>query len=204
MGSTQQFFAVGNFTFAAGGSSDLDVSSQVTWNSSNPGAATIDNSGNTTTVAPGTTTISATSCDGITSGSATLIVTPVAPQTLKITPAAPTIATGTTTLFTALELLSDGTTQPLQGTITWTSGTTTTATIDANSGIALGIAVGTSTITATESGTGFTGTATLTVQAAAARFAYIANKQGNGVGGALGLGPSPSTQSMHLPALSQR
>jgi len=187
-GGSQSFFAIGNFTFAAGGSGNLNVSSQVTWNSSNTDAATIDNSGNITTVAPGTTTITATSCDGVTSGSATLIVGPAAPQSLQLTPAAPTIATGNTTLFTALELLSDGSTQPLQGTIAWGSATTTTATIDANSGIALGIAVGTSTITATESGTGFTGTATLTVQAAAARFAYIANKQGNGVGGALGAG----------------
>jgi hypothetical protein len=47
-GSSQQFFAVGNFTFAAGGTSDRDVSSQVTSNSSNTGAATIDDNGNDT------------------------------------------------------------------------------------------------------------------------------------------------------------
>ena len=180
LGSTQQFTAIGNFTFASGGSGDLDVSASPTfWNSSNTDVATVDNTGNATTVGTGTTTITATSCDGITIGQATFIVGATAPQTLKITPAAPTIATGTTILFTAVELLSDGSTQPLQGTVTWTSVTTTTATIDASSGVALGIAAGTSTITATESGTGFTGTATLTVQAAVARFAYVADAQGS-------------------------
>src|SRR5882762_5957233 len=181
LGSSQSFLAIGNFTFAAGGPpGNLDVSSQVTWNSSNMAVATIDTSGNAATVGTGTTTITATSCDGIMVGTATLIVGAAAPQSLQISPAAPTISTGTTTLFTAVELLSDGTTQPLTGAVTWTSGTTTTATIDLSTGVALGLAIGTSTITATEAGTGFTGTATLTVQAAAARFAYVANGSGGG------------------------
>jgi 6-phosphogluconolactonase (cycloisomerase 2 family)/uncharacterized protein YjdB len=178
LGLSQSFVAIGNFTFAAGGSGDLDVSGQVTWNSSNTNVATIDSSGNATSVGPGSTNITATSCDGIMVGKTTLIVGAAAPQTLQISPAAPTINTGTTTLFTALELLSDGTTQPLTGAVTWTSGTTTAATIDANTGVALGLAVGTSTITATEAGTGFSGTTTLTVQAATARFAYVADAQG--------------------------
>ena len=180
LGSSQSFVADGNFTFAAGGSGDLDVSSQVSWNSSNTNVATIDNTGNATTVGTGSTTITATSCDGVMVGQATLVVGAAAPQSLQISPAAPTINAGTTTLFTALELLSDGTTQPLQGAVTWTSDTTTTATIDAKTGVALGLAIGTATITATEAGTGFTGTATLTVQAAAARFAYVANGSGGG------------------------
>src|SRR6266403_1722562 len=181
LGSSQSFLAIGNFTFAAGGPpGNLDVSSQVTWNSSNMAVATIDTSGNATTVGTGTTTITATSCDGIMVGTATLIVGAAAPQGLQLSPAAPTISTGTTTLFTAVELLSDGTTQPLTGAVTWTSSTTTTATIDLNTGVALGLAIGTSTITATEAGTGFTGTATLTVQAATARFAYVANGSGGG------------------------
>jgi 6-phosphogluconolactonase (cycloisomerase 2 family) len=185
LGSSQSFFAIGNFTFAAGGTSNLDVSSQVTWNSSNMAVATIDTSGNATTVGTGTTTITATSCDGIMVGSATLIVSPAAPQGLLLSPATPTISTGTTTLFTAVELLSDGTTQALTGAVTWTSSTTTTATIDVNTGVALGLAVGTSTITATEAGTGFTGTTTLTVQAATARFAYVGNGSGNGGAGSI-------------------
>jgi 6-phosphogluconolactonase (cycloisomerase 2 family) len=190
-GSTVQFTAVGNFTFAAGGTSDLDVSSQVTWASSNTNVATIDNTGNATTVGTGgPINITATSCDGITVGTATLTVGPAAATSLAITPATINISTGTTTLFTAMEMFSDGTTHPPANPVTWTSDTTTVATIDPNSGVALGVTASTSaiTITATESTSGFTGTASLTVKAAVARFAYIGNIQGKGVGGALGGG----------------
>lgn len=182
LGGSQSFFAIGNFTFAAGGTSDLDVSSQVTWASSNTAVATIDNTGNATAVGTGSSSITATSCDGITVGTATLIVGPAAATSLAITPATITISTGTTTLFTAMELFSDGSTHPLSNPVTWSSGTTTVATIDANSAVALGVTAGTSTITATETVSGFTGTAALTVQAAAARYAYIANIEGNGTG----------------------
>jgi 6-phosphogluconolactonase (cycloisomerase 2 family) len=190
-GSTVQFTAIGNFTFAAGGTSNLDVSSQVTWASSNTAIATVDNTGNATAVGPGgPINITATSCDGITVGTAILTVGPAAATSLVITPATITISTGTTTLFTAMEMFSDGTTHPPANPVTWSSGTTTVATIDPNSGVALGVTASTPaiTITATESTSGFTGTASLTVQAATARFAYIANIQGNGVGGALGSG----------------
>jgi 6-phosphogluconolactonase (cycloisomerase 2 family)/uncharacterized protein YjdB len=189
IGASQPFLAIGNFTFASGGSSQLDVSSQVTWASTNKSVATIDSTGNATAVAPGSTTITATSCDGITVGNATLTVGTPPTTTLVITPATITISTGTTTLFTAMEKLSNGTTQPPVNPVTWSSGTTTVATIDPNSAVALGITAGTSTITATETVSGFTGAATLTVQAAAARFAFIANVQGNGTGtGTFGAG----------------
>jgi 6-phosphogluconolactonase (cycloisomerase 2 family) len=186
-GATQSFVADGNFTFASGGTSDLDVSSQVTWASSKPAVATIDNTGNATAVGPGTTTITATSCDGIMVGTATLTVGTPPTTTLVITPATITISTGTTTLFTAMEKLSNGTIQPIPpGTVvTWSSGTTAVATIDPTSAVALGITAGTSTITATETVSGFTGTATLTVQAAAARFAYVGNGSGNGGSGSI-------------------
>jgi 6-phosphogluconolactonase (cycloisomerase 2 family) len=187
LGGSQSFLAIGNFTFAAGGSGNLDVSSQVTWNSSNTNVATIDTSGNATAVGTGFSNITATSCDGITVGQAVLTVGPPVATSLAITPLTITISTGTTTLFTAMEMLSNGTTQPIPtGTaVTWSSGTTTVATIDPNSGVALGITAGTSTITATEPASGFTGTATLTVQAAAARFAYVANGLGNNSAGSI-------------------
>jgi len=192
LGSTVQFTAIGNFTFASGGTSNLDVSSQVTWASSNTAVATVDNTGNATAVAPGgPINITATSCDGLTVGTAKLTVGAPAATSLVVTPAKITISTGTTTLFTAMEMLSNGTTQPPANPVTWSSGTTTVATIDPNSGVALGVTASASavTITATESTSGFTGTAALTVQAATARFAYIANIQGNGTGtGTFGAG----------------
>jgi 6-phosphogluconolactonase (cycloisomerase 2 family) len=183
LGASQSFLADGNFTFASGGSSDLDVSSQVTWASSKPAVATIDNTGKATAVGPGSTNITATSCDGVMVGTATLTVGGVVATSLVITPATITISTGTTTLFTAMEKLSDGTTRPTANPVTWSSGTTTVATIDASSAVALGITAGTSTITATETIPGLTGTATLTVQAATARFAYIANGKTGSISG---------------------
>jgi trimeric autotransporter adhesin len=180
LGSSVQFTAIGNFTFATGGSSNLDVSSQVTWASSNTAVATIDNTGNATAVGPGgPINITATSCDGITVGTAALTVGPAVATSLVITPATITISTGTTTLFTAMELFSDGSTQAPANPVTWSSDTTAVATIDPNSAVALGITAGTSTITAAESVSSFTGTATLTVQAATARFAYVANTSGS-------------------------
>jgi len=202
-GTPVTFVADGNFTFAAGGSGDLDVSADPTifWNSTNTAVATIDNTGNATTVGQGTTTISATSCDGITVGSTTLTVTAAAANGLVITPTTITISTGTTTLFTAMETLSGGGTQPPQNPITWSSGTTGVATIDLNSGVALGVTAGSSTITATEAALSLTGTATLTVQAAAARFAYVANNIGPSSGGGSISGYTATPSSASLGAL---
>ncbi|HET7105504.1 MAG TPA: beta-propeller fold lactonase family protein [Candidatus Acidoferrum sp.] len=187
--ATQAYTAAGHFTLASGSASDFDVSSQVTWNSSNTNVATIDNTGHATTTGVGSTTITATSCDGLTVGTATLLVASPAADSLLVAPATITISTGTTTLFTVMEKLANGTIQALPpGTVVaWSSDTSTVATVDANSGVALGVAAGTANIIASSTGLN-PGAAVLTVQAATARFAYIANKQGNGVGGALGAG----------------
>ena len=69
-GYTQQFTAIG--TFSDGGTKDL--TSEVTWTSSDIAKATIDARGLATSVAPGEATIKATS--GSTTGSTTLIVNP--------------------------------------------------------------------------------------------------------------------------------
>ncbi|HET6931988.1 MAG TPA: beta-propeller fold lactonase family protein [Candidatus Acidoferrum sp.] len=183
---TQAYAAAGHFTLAAGGASDFDISSQVTWDSSDKTVATIDGSGNATTVGPGSTTITATSCDGITVGMATLLVTSPVVDSLVVVPAAITISTGSTTLFTVMEKLPDNTIQALPpGTVVaWSSDATTTATVDPNSGVALGVAAGTAHIIASSTGLN-SGTATLTVQAATARFAYIANGLGDNNNGSI-------------------
>lgn len=176
---TQTYAAAGHFTLAAGSASDFDVSSQVTWSSSNTNVATIDNTGHATTAGVGSTTITATSCDGLTVGTATLLVTSPAADSLLVAPATITISTGTTTLFTVMEKLANGTIQALPpGTVVaWSSDTTSIATVDPNSGVALGVAAGTANIIASSTGLN-PGTAVLTVQAATARFAYVADAQG--------------------------
>jgi len=178
LGGSQAFTATGAFTLAAGGTASQDITSQVTWASSNPDVATIDNTGNATSVGQGSTTISATSCDTFTTTSTTLTVGPPVTVSLQITPAAGTAAVGTTVQYTAVRLLSDGTTQPTTNPVTWSSDTTSVATINASTGLAQAISAGTANITATEAVTGYTGTVPLTVQAAAARFAYVANISG--------------------------
>jgi 6-phosphogluconolactonase (cycloisomerase 2 family) len=176
-GASEKFLATGNFTLATGSPGIFDVSSQATWSSSDTNVATIDATGNATAKATGVTTITATSCDGGTVGQAVLNVGQPATTTLVVTPTVISIATGTTTLFTAMEK-SGNTIQPPQNPVTWLSGSPDVASIDANSGVALGLTAGTSTIIATETVTGFTGAATLAVQPATARFAYVADAQG--------------------------
>jgi 6-phosphogluconolactonase (cycloisomerase 2 family) len=175
--STQAFTATATYTTPDGNAANtVDITGLVDWETDDPTVATIDETGLATTVGGGSTNVSAAFC-GV-SGSTLLTVSGSGPMTLKIIPANPTISTGTTTVFTAVELNGDGSTQPPTGAISWNSGTTATATIGAANGIAQGLAVGTTTITATEAGTGFSGTTVLTVAAAAARFAYVANLSG--------------------------
>ena len=178
--STVQFSAGGAFTQANGTPNTRDISSLVTWSSTNPGVATISPSGLASSVAQGTTTIVATVC-GI-SNTSTLTVGPPGPISLQITPGTPTIAVGTSIPFVAVELWSDGTTHGLTSPVDWSSSGKSVV-ISNLTGAAFGASTGTATITALETaGSALTGTAMVTVQAAQAQFAYVANLQGNGTG----------------------
>jgi 6-phosphogluconolactonase (cycloisomerase 2 family) len=183
-GATQQFTATGTYAHS-GANTTQDITGQVTWASATPAAATIDASGLATGVANGASVISAT-LSGITGQTTLTIGTPIVVG-LQVTPTAgSTAAIGTTVVFKALELLSDGTTQalPLGVTIAWASNAPATATIPANSRVAQAVGVGAAVISATESGTACpgpaacTGSATINVVAAQARFAYIASVNG--------------------------
>jgi len=167
---TVQLTATGTFSDA----STADITSQVTWACAPSTVATISASGLATAgAANGTCQITAT-LGAIVSPGVTLTVgtggVPV-PIAVKIEQANPTIAVGGVEDFTAVALLSDGTTAPLGTAATWSSGTTATATILATAGIASGVSAGTTTITAT-SGTLTPGTTVLTVAVAVPRFAY--------------------------------
>ena len=149
-GATQQFTATG--TFSSGETYNLTDS--VTWNSSKKPIASISNAAGTqglaTAVAAGTTTISATTSKII--GSTVLTVT-IAPTlvSIAVSPTAPSITLGTQQQFIATGTYSDGSTQILTTSVTWTSGTTTVATISnttGSQGLAASVGVGTSAITA--------------------------------------------------------
>ncbi|HJW30166.1 MAG TPA: Ig-like domain-containing protein [Saprospiraceae bacterium] len=165
-GTTQQFIATAIFTDGT----TLNWTSAVDWSSSNTEVATISNTpgaignGRVTSVAAGTAVITATDLINNLSGTATVTVANAV--VITVTPAAPSIANGTTQQFTATETFTDGTTIDLTTLAFWNSSDTGVATISnasGSNGLATAVAAGTTSITATDLITNITGTATLTV-----------------------------------------
>jgi trimeric autotransporter adhesin len=161
-GTTQPITATGTFS----DSTTQDLTASVTWSSSNSGAATISNTagsqGLASSVATGSTTITATS--GGISGTTTLTVTPAILKSIAITPTNPSVANGTSRQFTATGTFSDNTTQDLTASVSWNSSNTGAATISntaGSQGLAASAATGSTTITATLGS--IAGSTTLTV-----------------------------------------
>src|ERR1700735_2504680 len=126
VGAKQQFTATGTFS----DNSTQNLTSSVTWSSATTGVATITTGGLATAVAAGTSTIKAVS--GAISGSTTLTVTSTSAtlQVLVVGPQNPVIAdNGVTQAFTATGHFSDGSTQNLTSSATWTSSSTGVATV---------------------------------------------------------------------------
>jgi 6-phosphogluconolactonase (cycloisomerase 2 family) len=178
------------FQFAASGvfddTSTADVTSVVTWTSSNNAVATISNAagsqGLATGASLGTTTITATS--GSLTATAQLKIAPSGIVSLTVSPATTSVRQGQTTPFSASAGFVNGTTQDVTGSTFWTSSNTNVATIGnapATAGVATGVAPGTISVTA--SATGLNSSAQLvvlppTTSGAVPRFAYQANPDG--------------------------
>jgi 6-phosphogluconolactonase (cycloisomerase 2 family) len=180
-GATEQFDAMGTFKNPDGTTSTTDVTSLVTWSSSNMSVVTISTGGLATSVGPnGSSTISA-ALDGLTA-STNLTIGPPVPVSLSIAPATPTIAVGNSTVLTASENWSDGTTGHVPTTaVTWASDTTADANvvaISATTASVAGFAAGTAHITATE-GT-INGAIPVTVVTGSAHYAYVSNSISTG------------------------
>ncbi len=154
-GVTQQFTATGIFS----DNTNHDITTQATWNSSDPSIATVNNIGLVTGVATGTATLTAT-FETI-SGSTTLTVTSAALLSIAVTPANLSIPRGTTQQFTATGTYADGTTRDITTQVIWSSSFTIVLTVNSSSGLGTAIAAGTTAITAT-SGT-ISGSTALTV-----------------------------------------
>lgn len=140
-------------------------SAKVTWSSSDPATASIDNTGKVTAKVANATpvTLTATSTAGGVSTTATtsITVTTAAPvASVTMTPDAWTLTTATTKALVATALDAAG--KPTAGTFTWVSSDPTVATVDAN-GVVTGIKAGTTNITATADGK--TATTVITVVA---------------------------------------
>ncbi|HET8823655.1 MAG TPA: Ig-like domain-containing protein, partial [Terriglobales bacterium] len=149
----QQFTATGLFS----GGVTSNITAFVAWKSTNTTVAGINATGLATGLVSGSTSIQASS--GAIVGSGNLTVTAIL-QSITVTPAGAAINKGQTQQFTAMGNYSDGTTQNLTTSVSWSSSASAVATIS-GIGLATGTGVGSSTITATSGAvSGFT---TLTV-----------------------------------------
>jgi len=166
---THQFTAAGYYN----DQTNHDITTEVTWSSSNPSVATVNSSGLATAVAAGTTTITATSATASSystrgsSGSTTLTVTSATLSFISVTPANPSIPVGVNQQFAATGTYSDGTSHDITPQVTWSSSDTSVATIN-SSGLATAVAVDTATITATSGS--ISGNTTLTITSGRRKF----------------------------------
>ena len=149
-GLTQQFTATGRYT----DNSTQDLTTQVTWSSSDAAVATVSNAagsnGLATTAGVGSTTVSATSGD--VSGDTTLTVTDATLVSIEVSPATPSIANGLTQQFTATGRYTDNSTQDLTTQVTWASSNAAVATVSnagGSNGLATTAGVGSTTVAAT-------------------------------------------------------
>jgi uncharacterized repeat protein (TIGR03803 family) len=142
-GMTQQMTATGVYSDG----SKQDLSSSVTWSSSNPAVASVNATGVITALVAGPVTI--TVSDNETSGSTTLTVTSATLVSIGITPASFSLVNGTHQQFTAMGVFSDNSTYNLTTAVSWTSSLPTVASVGntaASSGLVTALAVGTTSI----------------------------------------------------------
>ncbi len=164
LGTTQQFTATGTYTDG----STQDITSVVTWSTTNSAVAVISNTlgsyGLATSAGQGTATITATSSS--ISGSTSLTVSGPSLASIGISPVNPTLVLGSSLQFAATGTYTDGSTQDVTSTAVWSSSNTGVATIGSSAGsfgFANSVGLGGSTITATSGA--ISGSTTLTVVA---------------------------------------
>ncbi len=125
---------------------------KVTWSTSNPMVASVDNSGTITARKAGTVTIKATAGGKSASITVTIEEAPPAPYaSVKIDGGDFSVKAGETRQLTAKLLAADGTEVTSDDTLTWRSSNTAVASVDAN-GLVTGVAKGTANITVTVGG----------------------------------------------------
>jgi hypothetical protein len=142
-GLSQQFTAIGTYT----DSSTKNLTSSVTWVSSVEATARINPVGLATAL---DTTIPVTNIFAISGsilGSTNLTVTPAMLASIAVSPPNPSIAEGTTQQFTAIGTYTDGSTQNLTSTVTWSSSAAAVASISAT-GLIQSLETGSTTVKA--------------------------------------------------------
>src|SRR2546430_5737249 len=148
LGTSQPFTATGTYTDG----STQDLTSVVTWSSSDALVAIISNSlgsyGLATSSGLGTATISASS-NSISNSNSITVVSP-ALVSIAITPAGASIPLGTSQLFSAMGTYSDGSTQDVTASVAWTASFPAVAPVTA-AGLVTANMLGSTSITASSS-----------------------------------------------------
>ncbi|MFN9971945.1 MAG: Ig-like domain-containing protein, partial [Phycisphaerae bacterium] len=169
LGLTRAFTATGTYTDG----STQDLTTAVTWTAWPTGFAAVSNAmgsqGLATSLATGSTTITATDPASGLADSTPLTVTAATLVALAVTPTNPSVPLGLTQAFTATGTYSNGTIQDLTTAVTWSSLAMTIAPIsnaDGSRGVATTLAAGSTTITATDPASGLADSAGLTVTTA--------------------------------------
>jgi trimeric autotransporter adhesin len=143
-GLTDQLTATGQYSDGT----SQDLTATAAWTSSATNVATVS-AGVVTTLTQGTAKITG-ALSGVT-GSATVTVGAPIVKTLVVSSTSQSIAPGTTAQFTATATMTDGSTQNVTGSVTWSSSNPSVASINVKgaSGLAMGLTAGSSMITAT-------------------------------------------------------
>ncbi len=153
VGETGQLTATGKYTDG----SVQDLTQSANWTSSGS-AATVTPAGSVSAKSAGTVTLTAT--DGSIVGSTSLTVTSAVATALTVTPAILSLSLGNGGRLQAMATMSDGTTQDMSGTATWTSSATTVVTVSAQGNI---VSVGKGAAQVSASYQGLTGNSAINV-----------------------------------------
>ena len=157
-GATLQLTATGTFTAGP----TVDLTKMVSWGSDATGVAGVSNvaanAGFVTANGTGTAVIKATSTAPSMTGQPvvgmlSIIVNNGALKSIAVTPATPSIATGTKLQFKATGTYDDNAQLDITSSVNWASDTAATATFDPQhdgAGVAAGLVAGNATITATQ------------------------------------------------------
>ncbi len=139
VGQTEQYTATGLYSDL----STKNLTSSVTWSSSDGTAASVSTGGLATGLATGASTITATDPATKIAGTAVLTVTPAVLLSISVAPVADSIGVGQTEQYSATGLYSDLSTKNLTSSVTWSSSDGTAASVSTG-GLATGLATGAS------------------------------------------------------------